>query len=141
MEGTVGHRSSRLRACARKVSVEHMVRACSTNQPILRLSIGSLALITSTHWAPGCPSKLLRQRGGGLEKRHSKTKNKRERGKAAKDKPPFCGIKDTVENQRNGRNNEMRVFECVGQKKQMTSGPTVCTRGRTAEGVGSVLAQ
>lgn len=81
MEGMVGHRSSRLRACARKVSVEHMVRACSTNQPILRLSIGSLALITSTHWAPGCPSKLLRQ-GGGLEKRHSKTKTKkRERRK------------------------------------------------------------
>lgn len=87
MEGRGGHRSSRLRARARKVSVEHMVRACSTNQPILRLSIGSLALITATHWAPGCPSKLLRQRGWGLEERHSKTKNKKEEeGKQQKKK-------------------------------------------------------
>lgn len=52
-------------ACARKCSVKHMVRACSTNQPVLRLSIGSLALITATCWAPGCPSELLGQRGGG----------------------------------------------------------------------------
>lgn len=57
-----GQRSSRLVACARKCSVKHMVRACSTNQPVLRLSMGSLALITATSWAPGCPLELL---GGG----------------------------------------------------------------------------
>lgn len=65
MEGTAGQRSSRLLACARKCSVKHMVRACSTNQPVLRLSMGSLALITATSWAPGCPSELLGQGGGG----------------------------------------------------------------------------
>lgn len=63
MEGMAGQRSSRLLACARKCSTKHMVRACSTNQPVLRLSMGSLALITSTSWAPGCPSELLGQGG------------------------------------------------------------------------------
>lgn len=62
--GMTGQRSSRLLACARKCSMKHMVRACSTNQPVLRLSMGSLVLITSTSWAPGCPSELL---GQGVE--------------------------------------------------------------------------
>lgn len=138
MEGMVGHGSSRLGARARKGSVEHMVRACSTNQPILRLSIGSLALITSTHWAPGCPSKLLRQRGwAGEEAQQNKKIKKRERGEATKGKPSFRGVKDTVENRRTDRNNErrVRVFEGVGQKMFMTSGPTVCTGGGPGRGL------
>lgn len=60
-----GQGSSRQVACARKCSVKHMVRACSTNQHVLRLSIGSLVLITATCWAPGCPSELFGQGGGG----------------------------------------------------------------------------
>lgn len=88
MEGMAGQRSSRLGARARKCSVKHMVRACSTNQPVLRLSIGSLALITATRWAPGCPSELLGQGGGGdcgLGEGQSKEKQSKKR--ATKDKP------------------------------------------------------
>lgn len=83
MEGMAGRRSSRLGACARKRSVKHMVRACSTNQPVLRLSIGSLALITATRWAPGCPSELLGQAVGGdceLGEGQSKEKQQAKRG-------------------------------------------------------------